>query len=242
MILARFIKSFYLWGVMRYKNLTLIGTSHIAKQSVLQVKDIILKKDPDIIAIELDRKRFFALLHKKRGINLADIKKIGVKGFLFQLIGALVEAKLGKIVGVKPGSEMILAIKLAKEKKKRIALIDQDIEITLRRFSQEFSFKEKINFIIDIISAPFKRKKIPFDLTKVPSRSVINELIKDVKSRYPNVYKVLIKERNDVMARNFYNIMKKHHDKIILGIIGAGHEEEMINLIRKVFKEKKHSE
>ncbi len=220
---------------MKYKNLILVGTSHIAKQSVDQVKNIILDKDPDIIALELDRKRFYALRYKKqRKASLRSIKNIGVKGFLFQLIGAWVEAKLGKYVGVKPGSEMITAIQLAKEHKKKIALIDQDIEITLKRFSQEFSFKEKANLVIDILTAPFKRKKIPFDLTKVPSQAVIKKLVADVKKRYPNVYKVLIKERNDVMARNLYMLMRDYPKKLILGIIGAGHEEEIMDLIKKI--------
>jgi len=223
---------------MRYKNLILIGTSHIARQSVEEVKKTILEKDPDIIALELDRKRFFALLHKKRKARLMDIRRIGIKGFLFQLIGAWVEARLGKYVGVKPGSEMMIAIKLAKENKKKIALVDQDIEITLKRFSQEFSFKERINFVIDILTAPFKRKKIPFDLTKVPSKAVIKRLIKEVKSRYPNVYKVLIQERNEVMARNFQKVMGDNPKKLILGIIGAGHEEDMINLIKQNYLKK----
>ena len=37
--------------------LKIIGTSHIAKESVEEVKDTILKEKPDIIALELDRKR-----------------------------------------------------------------------------------------------------------------------------------------------------------------------------------------
>jgi len=224
--------------MMKYKNLMLIGTSHIARQSVEEVKKTILEKDPDIIALELDRKRFFALLHKKRKARLIDIKRVGIKGFLFQLIGAWVEARLGKYVGVRPGSEMIMAIKLARENKKKIALVDQDIEITLRRFSQEFSFKERINFVMDILTAPFKRKKIPFDLATVPSRAVIKKLIKEVKSRYPNVYKVLIQERNEVMAGNFQKVMEDNPKKLILGIIGAGHEEDMINLIKQNYLKK----
>ncbi len=226
---------------MKYKNLILIGTSHIAKQSIEDVKKVILEKNPHIIALELDKRRFSALVHKRKKPKLVDIKRVGLKGFLFQLIGAWVEARLGKYVGVKPGSEMLMATKLAKAKKKKIALVDQDIEITLRRFSQEFSFKEKINFLIDILTAPFKRKKIAFDLTKVPSKATIKKLMNDVKKRYPNVYKVLVKERNDVMARNFYNIMKENPKKLILGIIGAGHEEEMIDLIKKNYlKKQKH--
>ena len=84
---------------MRYKNLTLIGTSHIAKQSLDEVKNTIMAEKPDIIALELDRKRFLALkINKKRRLKFSDIRRIGIKGFLFNIIGAFVEKKLGKIL------------------------------------------------------------------------------------------------------------------------------------------------
>ena len=50
---------------MKYKNLILVGTSHIAKQSLEEVERVIKEKKPEIIALELDKKRFFALTTKK---------------------------------------------------------------------------------------------------------------------------------------------------------------------------------
>ena len=132
-----------------------------------------------------------------------------------------------------PGSEMLKAIGLAKKKNIKIALIDQDIEITLRRFSKELTWKEKMNFLIDIFKAPFNReiKKMNIDLTKVPDKKIINELIKKLKKRYPNIYKVLIHERNKIMAVNLRKLMKENPEKKILAIVGAGHEEELKRII-----------
>ena len=59
---------------MKYKNLIIIGTSHIAKQSLKEVKKAIEEEKPDIIAIELDRKRLMALASKKKEIS--DVKII----------------------------------------------------------------------------------------------------------------------------------------------------------------------
>jgi len=129
---------------MKYENLTIIGTSHIAKQSLEDVEKAIVEGKPDIIALELDRKRLYSLFKKDRNkIRIYDIRKIGVKGFVFSLIGAWAEKKLGKLVGVAPGSEMKKAVILAKKHKIKVALIDQDIEITLRRFSKSLTWKEK---------------------------------------------------------------------------------------------------
>ena len=218
---------------MEYRNLTIIGTSHIAKQSLEDVEKEIVEGKPDIIALELDRRRLYSLFKKPGKIRIYDIKRVGIKGFIFSLIGAWVEKKLGKLVGVSPGSEMKKAVKLAKRDGIKIALIDQDIETTLKRFSQSLTWKEKWNFIVDIVKAIFVRKKvIEFDLTKVPSRNVIKKLVGQLKKRYPNIYKVLIEERNNVMAENLRKIMEMYPDKKILAIIGAGHEDDILNLIK----------
>ena len=219
---------------MKYRNLTLVGTSHIAKQSLEDVEIAIEQGKPDIIALELDKKRLYSLFRKKQDkIRIYDIRRIGIKGFVFSLIGAWAEKKLGKLVGVAPGSEMKKAVRLAKKYKMKIALIDQDIEVTLRKLSKNLSWKEKWNFFVDIIKAVFVKKNIiEFDLTKVPSKKIIKKLVDKVKKRYPNVYKVLIEERNSVMARNLKNLMEHNHDKKILAIIGAGHEDDILRLIK----------
>ena len=220
---------------MQYNNLTIIGTSHIAKQSLDEVNDAVAKINPDIIAIELDKRRIYALMHdEKRRPRLSDIRHIGLKGFIFSIIGAWVEKKLGQLVGIKPGSEMKQAVKLAKKNKIRLALIDQDIEITLRRFSKTLTWKEKWNFLADIFKAVVLRKKeIDFDLRKVPDKKIIEKLMNQTRKRYPNIYKVLVTERNEVMANNLADLMEKNNDKKILAIVGAGHGEEILRIIKE---------
>ena len=222
---------------MECNNLTIIGTSHIAKESLEEVEKAIEEKSPDIIAIELDKNRLYGLFKKPGKIRFHDIKRVGFKGFIFSIIGAWAEKKLGSMVGVTPGSEMKRAVILAKEKNIKIALIDQDIEITLKRFSKSLTWREKWNFIADIFKGFFGRKTdlgFEFDLSKVPSKKVIKQLIEKVRQRYPNIYRVLIEERNVVMAENLKRIMSRHPDKKILAIIGAGHEEEILQLIKKI--------
>jgi len=220
---------------MKYRNLTIIGTSHIAKQSLKEVEQTIDNLKPDIVALELDKKRFHALISKKKKgrLRIYDIKRIGIKGFIFSLIGAWAEKKLGEKVGVAPGSEMIKAIKLAKKNRISIALIDQDIEITLKRFSKALTWKEKWNFLADIFKAVILRKKeVQFDLSKVPDKKTIKKLIKKVRDRYPNIYNVLVAERNEFMAKRLIRIMKQKPDSKILAIVGAGHEDEIIEIIK----------
>ena len=220
---------------MKYKNLVFLGTSHIAKQSLEEVRKYIEEVKPDILALELDKKRFWALMSKApRKIKISNIKQIGLKGFLFSLFGAWAERKLGKFVGVAPGSEMKQAIKIAKKERIKIALVDQDIEITLQRLSKEITWKEKMNFLIDIAKALFLRKeRIEFDLTTVPDKKIIKKLVDKLKERYPSLYKVLIEERNLAIANNIKNLITSSQDKKILVILGAGHIDGVIGMIKQ---------
>ena len=217
---------------MKHKNLTTIGTSHIAIQSVNQVKNYIQKNQPEIITLELDKKRFPALFQERK-FKISDIRKMGIKPFLFNIIGAYVEKKLGKLVGVSPGSEMKIAVTEGLKYKAKIFLIDKDIQLTLKNLFKEITWKEKFKFVKDISTSFFKKKKLPFDLRKVPPKKVINKLLEQLKNSYPSVHKVLIQDRNIYMASKLKVLLKAHPEKNILAIIGAGHEDEIIRIVKR---------
>jgi len=223
-------------------NLKIIGTSHISPESLEKVEKVILSQRPGIVAIELDRKRLFALLSKeKHSLGFRDVKRLGVKGWLFALIGAWAERKLGAKVGVSPGSEMVRAVEIAQQVGAKVALIDQDIEITLRRFSKALSWKEKGRFVADLFKGFVLRKGIQFDLAKVPSQKVIETLIEGVRARYPNVYRVLVAERNEFMAKRLALIIQHHPDDLVVAVVGAGHEKEIARLLKSYIKEEKET-
>lgn len=216
-----------------FQNLTVIGTSHISIESVKEVAFFIENEKPGIIALELDAPRLQSLMSKGR--TSPNLFKMGIGPYLMNIIGAYAEKKLGQIVGVKPGTEMKTAVKLAKKHNLKIAVIDRDISITLRRLSKKLTFKEKLKFVWEIISSPF-RKKPEFvkelDLRKVPSEKLIATLMKKVKKDYPNFYLVLVEERNQLMANNLKALMRLNPDKKVLAIVGAGHEKEIIQLVK----------
>ena len=127
---------------------------------------------------------------------------------------------------------MLRAAHVAQEYHAKIALIDQPIDITLKRFSQRLTWKERFRFAGDLLKGIFKKEKIPFDLRKVPPQELIQKLVGDVKKRYPSVYTTLIAERNVYMAKRLHSLLK-NHEGVIVGIIGAGHEEEIVDLVRR---------
>ncbi len=220
--------------MMNFKNLTLIGTSHISPESIEEVKHAIATKKPQIIALELDIRRFQSLLGPKQKISFRGIRQLGIKAWVLNIVGSWVEEKLGKMVGVAPGTEMKTAITLAAQTKAKIALIDRDITITLKRLTSQITFREKIRFVLDILKGLLGLKpKMQFDLKKVPSSKMIKQLLEEVKKSYPNVHRVLVQERDEHMAKALYKLMNTETDKEIVAVVGAGHEESIIQKIQR---------
>lgn len=223
-------------------KIKIIGTSHIAKQSLEEIKKAILENKPDYIAVELDSARAFALLQEQRNkISLSQVRHIGLKGYLFAWLGQYVQQKLGKVVGIAPGSDMKTALELAKKYQVPFALVDQPIQTTLKNFSQSLTWKEKFRFAADLCQGLFSPKKqlkkmglSNFNLNAVPEKEFLDKMMKQLKSRYPSVYQTLVEDRNKYMVKKLVKLMRDHPGKKILAVVGAGHVEGMKELLLKV--------
>ena len=189
-------------------SIKITGTSHI--------KPISEKNTFDFIALELDRYRFHALTNRtKSKFNWADASKIGFGGYLFAYFGGLMQNYLAKKLGVAPGEDMLSAIKLANKTNARLVLIDRPIQITLQRFSKNISVLEKL------ISMLFVREKI--SLNEIPTANAVNKLLKELQQKFPGIYRVLVKERDEYMAHKLIILQQQFPEAKILVIVGAGH-------------------
>ena len=223
-------------------NIKIIGTSHIAKQSVQEIKKAILEEKPELIAVELDIQRATALLQEeKRKVPLREILQIGIKGYAFARVGQYVQQKLGKMVGVAPGSDMKAALEVAHKEKIKVALIDQPIKITLQNLSKNLTWKEKGRFLTDIVKGIIQPKKQllelgmeAFDLRKVPAEEVIEKMMDHLKQRYPSLHKTIVEDRNKYMVKKIVKIIRNNPEQKVLVVVGAGHKKGMEELLLKV--------
>ncbi|MGB9749080.1 MAG: TraB/GumN family protein [Candidatus Woesearchaeota archaeon] len=172
--------------------------------------------------------------NERLGLKFSSIKRIGLKGFLFGMIASFIQNRIGKSLNIEPGSEMLEAVNLALKNNKQIALVDQDIEVTLKKLSKNLTLREKLNFLIDIVKGFFGIGRIKFDIYKIPEEELIKKIIEQIRSRYPGLYKVLIEERNDFIAKKLFNILIKNKNLKVMAVLGAGHKVEIINIIKEL--------
>lgn len=226
----------------------IIGTSHVAKESVKEIEKEIQEFQPDIVCIELDQNRLQALLTKqKTSFSPKLIGQIGLMGYLFGLVGHVVQQKIGKKLGIVPGKDMLTAYLVARKHKLKVALIDQNVRITLKNVSKNFKAKEKWKLFKDVLEGIFFRKRamektkkkignVKLNLNEVPNEKIVEKMIEGLKEEYPGLHKALVDDRNKFMANNICKIMKKEPTKKVLAIVGAGHKKEMDKIIKSKTK------
>ena len=204
------------------REITLIGTAYIFKESVDEVKETIISEMPEAVCIELDPKRYYGLLTGQRMSFVDIVKAKGIKtGVIAGFLG-YVERKLGEDMGVFPGKEMITAAQYCKNINARLYLIDRDAEITVEKMTR-IPFKEKLTLVKALILSPFQKEKIRLDLNK----ENIESLIEGLRKLSPYLYRVLIEERDQFMAEK----IKKIEEKRIVVVVGAGHVKGILERI-----------
>jgi pheromone shutdown-related protein TraB len=202
-------------------KLTLIGTAHVSKKSVEEVERTIEELKPDAVAVELCPRRFSTLVKGEiPDISVSDVVKRGDAFLaLFQFMLAYYQKKIGKELGVKPGEEMITAVRKAREIGADVLLIDRDFGITFKRLWQSMSFVEKLKMVWNVVKSFFSEDES--DIEEILSD--VDYLLMEFKKIVPNAGKVLVDERDAYMAHNLIKAMEKYDN--IVAVVGAGHKK-----------------
>ncbi|ANF22963.1 TraB domain-containing protein [Thermococcus piezophilus] len=205
---------------LRYVKL--IGTMHVSPKSREEVIMTILSEKPHAVAIELDRTRFLAM-SQNRNVSLEDALRYGKRG-LINYVLAKVEEKLGEEFGMKPGEEMKAAISAAQTFGVPLYLIDEDINVTLAKIAAAPS-REKLLMALESLSI-----FLPLNLGEISDPMAdYRVMMLQFKRRYPYLYRVLVEERNEIMARNLISIVDSLRIQgvkkpKVIAVVGLGHK------------------
>jgi pheromone shutdown-related protein TraB len=211
---------------MAPENIEIIGTAHVSKESIEEVREAIINHQPDVVAVELDLNRYQNMMAEKNGqekpnVNIKDlIKGDKLSIFLVSMFLSYLQRKIGDDLGVKPGSEMLVAIETAEEIGAKVALIDRDISITLKRALNKMSFFEKAKFVYGIITSVFSKEEIE-DVESIKDGDTLTEIMEYFKEMSPQAYDVLVTERDVYMAHQLQGINEEN----VVVVIGAGHKK-----------------
>jgi len=195
--------------------ITIVPISHVAKESVKNVRKAIRELKPKYVAVELCVERMAAPKRTKTRLT---------KNSLLARLLVHVQEKYAKKAGNQAGAEMKAAMREAKKVGAEVLPIDRPISITLRRMRKALSLWDMARIVWLVV----KGEDVPFDLNSVPDSSIVDELIEELRVEFPKLYKVLITERDAHMA------MKLKDKENVVIVVGAGHVNGLVKRLGNV--------
>ena len=204
------------------ENLRLLGTAHIATSSVEAVRQQISEYQPDIVAVELCQSRHDTLVSDRR-LDKEGLLKVMKEGkapmVLLQSMLSAEQRKLGINEGQQPGAELLAAVEAANEVGCEVALVDRDIQTTLRRAWKRMKLREKWRLLMSLLEDEDEDEDL--DVNELLQDSdLLSSMMEELKGFSPGAGEVLIDERDAYIASKLNGL---DGEKRILAVLGAGH-------------------
>ncbi len=208
----------------RSERLRVLGTAHISSSSVAAVREQIESFKPDIVAVELCASRHAALTSNRR-LDKEGLLKVVKEGkaplVMLQSLLAAEQRKMGMDEGEQPGAELLAAVQTAEEANLEVALIDRDIQTTLRRAWKRMKFFEKARILWSLLGDD-EDDEAPEVSKLLEDQDLLSSLMEELRTFSPGAGSVLIDERDAYLAGKIADL-EASSDKRILAVVGAGH-------------------
>lgn len=205
------------------KEIILIGTAHVSKESADLVRSVIETEKPDTVSVELCDSRYQSIRQKANWQEMNIIKVIKEKK-AFLLLSNLLLASFQKRVAAKldiqPGAEMIAAIETGETHGAQIHLADRDIRVTLSRIWRVMGLWDKLKVLFQLALSLGEVDEISEqDVEAMKQEDMLQLLLADVGKSLPVLREILIDERDRYLAQK----IKTAPGKKIVAVVGAGH-------------------
>ncbi len=215
------------------REIILIGTAHVSRQSADEVKAIIEAEKPDTVCVELCQSRYQAVTDSDRWKNTDIIKIIREKKALLLLANLALSSyqkRLAKKFGIQPGQEMIQGIKSAEELGAQLCLADRDIQVTMLRLWRSIGFWGKIKLFFQLLLGMFYDEELTEEeLESMKSKDMLSAALDELSRSFPMLKSIIIDERDQFLAQK----IKTAPGSKIVAVLGAGHIPGIKEVISK---------
>ncbi len=205
------------------KEITLIGTAHVSRESARLVEEIIEAERPDTVCVELCRSRYDSLTQKTRWQETDLLKAIREKKaflLLSNLMLASFQRRLGQKLGIRPGEEILLALQAAEKVGAEVHLADRDIRTTLSRTWRLMRTWTKMKLLSQLIASIWEMEEITQEqIEEMKKGDVLDTLLSEIGATLPELRRIVIDERDQYLAFK----IRTAPGKRIVAAVGAGH-------------------
>lgn len=205
------------------KEIILIATAHVSKESAELVKKVIEEERPDSVCIELDEDRYQSLIKPKAWENTDLIKVIKSKKVGFMVANLFLgsyQKKMAAKLGTPVGGEMIQGMESAKETGATLVLADRKLQTTFLRIWRKLNLWDKIKLIGSLLFTSDDDSDITNDdLQQLLEEDMLEAAMAGLKKEFPKIGEILISERDQYLAAK----IKEAPGKKVVAVLGGGH-------------------
>jgi pheromone shutdown-related protein TraB len=215
------------------REIYLIATAHVSKQSVQDVRDTIEAVQPDTVCVELCEARYRNIIDRAQWKRTNIIKIIRQKKamlLLSSLIMTSFQRRIAEQLGVTPGAEMVEGIQQAEKRGANLVLADRDIQTTLRRTWGMLGFWSKMKMMAQLLASLFVVEKIDeATIEELKNEEKLADVLDMLADEFPMVKGTLIDERDVYLSQK----IRAAEGKKIVAVLGAGHVPGILREIEK---------
>ncbi|MDR0668448.1 MAG: TraB/GumN family protein [Treponema sp.] len=235
------------------KEVILIGTAHVSRESIAEVRKTIQEENPGVVCVELDRDRYNSMTRKENWEQL-NIFKVFKEGRGFLLIANLVlsgfQRRMGDELGVKPGEDMKTAVETAVELGIPCYFCDREVQITLRRAWARCGLWNKCKLLASLISGAFSTEKpSEQEIENLKNSGELEGMMTELARYLPPVKSTLIDERDHYLAARIWQSVRGMAGPPAAGndaaslvssppriavVLGAGHLQGVKNQLERI--------
>ena len=197
---------------------------HTDVDSVKQVKKIVKEVKPEVVAVELDRERYAQLMNpESEDISNQEPQLTGDTAQDLMQHLAVLEKSLGEMTGSNVGEEMMAAIQEGRSIGAKIALVDRPIQETLQALMRVplAELYGMMNMLPDA-SKDIQEGGATNLMDMLKEDGAIEDIMNQFQTEFPGLTEVLIKQRDQYVAKALHYILKDVKGKIV-AVLGAGH-------------------
>jgi pheromone shutdown-related protein TraB len=205
------------------REVYLVGTAHVSRESVEDVRKTIEMVRPDTVCVELDEGRYQNLtdLGRWKRTNIAEVIRKGKAMLLLSsLIMTAFQRRIGKKLGVMPGAELLEGVKAAKDVGAQLVLADRDIQTTLKRTWRNFGFIERIKVAGQLLASLFVTEEVDEQMIEeLKSQEKLGDVLEMLAREFPAMKGPLIDERDIYLSQK----IREAPGQKLVAVVGAGH-------------------
>ncbi|WP_255194265.1 TraB domain-containing protein [Natronobeatus ordinarius] len=207
-------------------TITIVPSVHFSPTHRRRTREVIHAVGPDLVAIELDERRFERLT--RAGHTADELWRTMPPGAAIAY-GTLqtIQQTVLRLYGLDPGkTEMETAIETAAELELDVALIDEPIGETLTELTRRLGPETIPKLLLRSSTMPPAERLAQLQATTIPLRDVehgddVQPMVDAMRRLLPEVTDVLIDRRDRAMARRLHTLRHEGYD--VVAIVGAGH-------------------